>query len=246
MSCSDNHRGLLTCCRNNAGCPSCFHSGHRPAGPCGPRGSHRERPCGCSPRQRKDSGGCPVAPGSLSWSAHCQIAKQLGSSTPSLPVGGRRCGGSGVIELLGLCSLQSPPGTWHVTSVCPMSLAAALDLSARSHHISLGTEVLLVRQHFPDTLLCAGLQSSKQDRSLSPQTSGLVMEETASWEVCPTRAIGAQVGVDCGKPDCSQAGGGALPEGLSWEQHTLYLFPWVFSWGAQTLCALTFQCGKRT
>lgn len=60
-----------------------------------------------------------------------------------------------------------------------MSLVAALDLSARSYHVLRGSEALLVQQHFSDALLCAGRQSSKQDRSLS-----LVMEKTSSWAVC--------------------------------------------------------------
>lgn len=60
-----------------------------------------------------------------------------------------------------------------------MSLAATLDLSARSYRVPLDSEVLLVQQHFSDALLCPGLQSSKQDRSLS-----LVMEKASSWAVC--------------------------------------------------------------
>lgn len=89
-----------------------------------------------------------------------------------------------------------------------MSLAAALDLSARPHRVLLGTEVLSVQQHFPDALLCDELQSSKHDRFFFPQISGLVIEKTTSWEVC---AVGVQVGVGCGKPDYSRVGEGALP-----------------------------------
>lgn len=48
-------------------------------------------------------------------------------------------------------------------------------------------------------------------------------------------AVGAQAGVGCGKPGCSQAGEGAFPEGMSWEQRALYLCQRVFLGGAQTL-----------
>lgn len=106
-----------------------------------PRGSLRERPCGCSPRQRKDSGGCPVAPGSLSWSAHCQIVKQLGPPTPSQQVRGRRRGGSRVIELLSLCSLLRATiplsggrgeRSWHVTFVYPNISGSRSELQCKA------------------------------------------------------------------------------------------------------------------
>lgn len=123
-----------------------------------------------------------------------------------------------------------------------MSLAATLDLSARSYRVPLGSEVQLIQQHFSDALLCARLRSSKQDRFLS-----LVMEKASSWAVCSwPSAVGAQAGVGCGKPGCSQAGEGAFPEGMSWEQRALYLCQRVFLGGAQTLCALTFPFCKRT
>lgn len=75
-----------------------------------------------------------------------------------------------------------------------MSLAATLDLSARSYHVPHGSEVLLVQQHFSDALLCAGRQSSKQDRSLS-----LVMEKTSSWVVCSGRSWLWEAGLQPGR-----------------------------------------------
>lgn len=65
-----------------------------------------------------------------------------------------------------------------------------------------------------------------------------------SWRRLPAGQC-AQAGVGCGKPGCSQAGEGAFPEGMSWEQRALYLFQRVFLGGAQTLCALTFPFCKR-
>lgn len=73
------------------------------------------------------------------------------------------------------------------------------------------------------------------------------MEKASNWAVCSwPSAVGAQAGVGCGKPGCSQAGEGAFPEGMSWEQRALYLCQRVFLGGAQTLCALTFPFCKRT
>lgn len=73
------------------------------------------------------------------------------------------------------------------------------------------------------------------------------MEKASNWAVCSwPSAVGTQAGVGCGKPGCSQAGEGAFPEGMSWEQRALYLCQRVFLGGAQTLCALTFPFCKRT
>lgn len=61
-----------------------------------------------------------------------------------------------------------------------MSPSDTLRLSERPQRIPLGAEVLFAQRHFPDVLLCAGLQWYKQDRSLSLQACGLAAEKAAA------------------------------------------------------------------
>lgn len=123
-------------------------------------------------------------------------------------------------------SCRAPRGP-DVSFLCTlMSLSDTPSLSARPHRIPLGAEVLLAQQHFPDVLLCAGLQRYKQVSSLSPQACGLAVENAAARKGVHGQLSCCSGRVGCGKT-CSQAGEGTLPEGVRWEQHALHALQWV-------------------
>jgi hypothetical protein len=127
-----------------------------------PREQGRERPCGCSTRQRKGSVGCPAAPGSLSQSAGCQIVKQSGSPTPSEPGRGRRRGGN-----RGLLLCRAPGGRaagWGEVHTSPVRIPgphASLQAGTRGSSLPAELRFVFVAGFLwmsfwkPDVLLCA-------------------------------------------------------------------------------------------
>lgn len=118
--------GCRAPCWNNAGRSGYFYSS-RALGrtPRSPRGAGEERPADAPPSALRETEEGPVsrpaAPGSLSRSAHCQIAKQSGSPTPSQ---GEE-GGMGEAGIL-FCLRASPP-----PSTAPEGLAAGAGARGR-------------------------------------------------------------------------------------------------------------------